>query len=219
MLDHLTQTAGQAFFFARFAATELGGEAVEAEHLLLGLLRADRGSTPSAFAAAKLSYTEARATIREHWGARQHLPASEGLPASEAIGRILEYAAEEVDRMGQRSVTAGHLLLGVLRDDGSFAAGLLKSHGMTVDGLREHIAKPSAVPELEPEAPPAGAALAIKREAFDAVVALERIRSLAEILGQPETRGGDGHLLVDEIHHHCDALKQHMALKRSTTSG
>ena len=76
MFERFTEEARRTLFFARYETTELGGMAIEAEHILLGLLRADKGPTPRLFAVADLSYSDARAEIRTHWGARQQIPTS-----------------------------------------------------------------------------------------------------------------------------------------------
>jgi ATP-dependent Clp protease ATP-binding subunit ClpC len=209
MFERFTETARLTLFFARHETTELGGVAIEAEHILLALLRADKGPTPHLFAVADVSYTDARAEIRAHWGVREHMPTSVELPFSDQTARILQYATEEADRLGHKYIDAGHLLLGVLREDGSFAAGMLRKHGMTIEDLREHIVEPPVVPE--PEAPTEGSGLLVRREAFDGIVSLERIRFLAEELGRSQAHADDKRLLVDEIHHHLDALKRHLA--------
>jgi len=203
MFERFNETARRTLFFARHETTELGGVAIEPEHILLGLLRADKGPTPHLFAAADLSYADARAKIRAHCGVRQQVPTSVELPFADQTQRILQHAREEADRLGHKYIGTGHLLVGVLREDGSFAAGMLRSHGMTIEGIREHIVKPPVVPEPEP-------LFAITLEAFDAVVSLERIRCLAEELGRSRPHV-DTRSLVDEIHHHLDALKRHLA--------
>jgi len=211
MFERFTETARLTLFFARYETAELGGSAIEAEHILLGLLRADKGPTPHLFAVADLSYTDARSNIRAHWGVRQQVPTSVELPLSDQTGRILQYAMEEADRLGHKYIGTGHLLLGVLREEGSFAAGMLRRHGMTIEDLRERIVEPPVVPEPEPEAPAEGSGLCVKREAFDAVVSLERIRMLAEELGRSKPQIDDTRIFVDEIHRHVDALKRHVA--------
>ena len=138
MFERLTETASRALFFARYEASELGGTAIEAEHILLGLLRSDKGPTPYVLAVADLSYTDARAKIWAHLGVRQQVPTTVELPFSDQTRRILEFATEEADRVGHKYIGAGHLLLAVVRERGSFAAGMLRRHGITIEDLREH---------------------------------------------------------------------------------
>jgi len=115
-------------------------------------------------------------------------------------------------RMGNNTtIDTGHILLGVLREHGSFAAEMLRGQGMTIEELREQIVKSPVVPDEEPEAPAEGSGVRVKGEAFDAVVSLERIRFLAEELDRSETHGDETRSLLDEIHRQLDALKQHLA--------
>src|SRR5713101_7083980 len=102
MFERFTDTARATLFFARHETTELGGMTIEAEHMLLGLLRADKGSTPHLFAVANLSYTSARNKIRAHWGPRQQVPTSVELPFNDQTERILRSAAEEADRLAHK---------------------------------------------------------------------------------------------------------------------
>ena len=212
MFERLTQTAVRTLFFARQETSELGGTSIEPEHLLLALLRADKGPIPHVLGVvAELSYTDARAKVRAYWSERQQVPTSVDLPLSDQTQRILDFATEEADRASLRYVGAGHLLLGLLREESSFAAGLLRSRGMTIERLREHLSKPPVVPEPDPLPPPEGGGLLLIPEAFDAIVALERIRYLAEEIGRPEAPEAARRLWVDEIHYLLDALKRHLA--------
>jgi hypothetical protein len=88
---------------------------------------------------------------------------------------------------------------------------MLRTHGMTIEDLRDHMVKSPAVPEPEPEAPVEGLAVRVKHDAFDAIASLERIRWFAEDLARSQPDVDDTHSLIDEIHHHLDALKQHLA--------
>jgi ATP-dependent Clp protease ATP-binding subunit ClpA len=211
MFERFTETARRTLFFARQETTDIGGAAIEAEHLLLALLRADTGPTPHVFAVADLSYSEARAAIRAHRGEQPRVSASVEIPFSDQTQRILQYATEEADRACHKDIGAEHLLLGVLREDSSFAAGMLRSHGMTIDDLREHIVKPPVVPEPAPDAPALGGGTPVKGAVFDALVCLERIRYLAEELARSRTQVDETRGLVDELHAQLDALKRHLA--------
>jgi hypothetical protein len=55
---------------------------------------------------------------------------------SEHASRVLDLAKREAERFGHRYVGPEHLLLGVLRDGGSGAAGLLRAHGVELPAAR-----------------------------------------------------------------------------------
>ncbi len=139
MFERYTEKARRVIFFARFEASTFGSPYIETEFLLLGLLREDK--TLSRF---HLSFTTAEAIRREI--ERQHPPAesistSVDLPLSNESKRVLVYAAEEAERLGHNSVGTAHLLLGILREEQSFAATLLQKHGVDAQVVRTDIAK------------------------------------------------------------------------------
>ena len=50
MFERYTEAARRALFFARYEASQLGSISIEAEHLLLGLIREPKGVTGRVFA-------------------------------------------------------------------------------------------------------------------------------------------------------------------------
>jgi ATP-dependent Clp protease ATP-binding subunit ClpC len=210
MFERFTESARRALFFARFEVSELGGVAIGAEHILLGILRADEGPTPRVFADAGLSYSDARAAARAREGTRERVPTSTEIPFTDQAKRIFEHAVNEANALGHKHLGNEHLLLGVLREDRSFAAELLGRYGLNLKALREDFAKLPVVPSPEPESPPTKGFL-LERVPFDPIMSLERIRLLAEIIANPDTGVENARLQLDEIHHHLDALKRHLA--------
>jgi hypothetical protein len=215
MFDRFSETARRTLFFARYEIAELGGTAIEPEHILLGLLRADKGATPWLFARAGLSYSVARSQVMERRGGREHprehLPASIELPIDEPTQRVLNYAVEEADDLGHQYINTEHLVLGLLREEESFAADILRRHEITMSEVRKHIVEPPVVPEPPPTPPAEGTAVRIKLGAFDPVTAVEQIRYLTEELWRSRERAGEARTLVEQIGRLLDALKQHLA--------
>jgi ATP-dependent Clp protease ATP-binding subunit ClpA len=54
--------------------------------------------------------------------------------------RALRYGAEEADRLKHERIAAGHLLLGLLRDEHCAAAELLREYGLRLQPAREEVA-------------------------------------------------------------------------------
>jgi hypothetical protein len=52
------------------------------------------------------------------------------------VGRVMDLAREEAERLGHRWVGPEHLLLGLLRDGGGRAAGILGAHGVELRAAR-----------------------------------------------------------------------------------
>jgi ATP-dependent Clp protease ATP-binding subunit ClpC len=198
MFERFTEAARRALFFARFETTELGGDAIEPEHMLLGLLRTDRGPLPGVFARANVSYRQVWAEIQSHRGERQQVAPHVEIPFSAQTKRLLQYTQEEANRADHQHIDAGHLLLGILRDERSFAAEILNRHGITLTQAREQIAMPDAI-----AAPKAV-------DAVHVIMAIEQIRFLAEQIAASQSGPDAKRSLLDAIHHQLDVLKQHL---------
>jgi ATP-dependent Clp protease ATP-binding subunit ClpA len=66
---------------------------------------------------------------------------SEGLPLSDQCKRVLSQGAEEAALLKQRYIGTEHLLLGILREEKSFAADILHESGLQLAQTREEIAR------------------------------------------------------------------------------
>jgi ATP-dependent Clp protease ATP-binding subunit ClpC len=139
MFERYTEAARRTLFFARYEVSEMGALALEPEHVLLGVLRVDKGPIRTLFAQAQLSFDSARAAIHARSGVREKFAQSVEIPFSAATQRVLHYAAEEADRLLHSDIGTEHLLLGLLREQGSVAASILASHGLTLDGVRDAV--------------------------------------------------------------------------------
>jgi ATP-dependent Clp protease ATP-binding subunit ClpC len=78
--------------------------------------------------------------IEEHTTSREKTLTSVHLPLSNESKRVLAYAAEEAERLGSKHIGSEHLLLGLLREKGAFAAHL-NSQSLHLDRAREIVSK------------------------------------------------------------------------------
>src|ERR1051326_7974869 len=124
MFERYTEKARRVVFFARYEASQFGSPYIESEHLLLGLIREDKGLTHRFFQSVE-SIDEIRRQIEGHTIVREKTSTSVDLPVSNECKRILAYAAEEAERLGHQHIGTEHLLLGVLRERECFAAEIL----------------------------------------------------------------------------------------------
>ncbi len=150
MFEKYTEKARRVIFFSRNEASQIGGRAIEPEHILLGLLREDlelfrrllpEGTDLVAEANAVRSAVEA-AHPRD-----EKLSASVDLPLSASAKQALSCAADQSQKMGHLHIGTEHLLVGLLRDDGSFASGLLRSRGLQLDEVEARISGGSITPQ------------------------------------------------------------------------
>jgi ATP-dependent Clp protease ATP-binding subunit ClpA len=140
MFERYTERARRVIFFARYEASKAGSPTIEAEHLLLGLLRED-GNLTHRFRRDASAVESIRNDIEQRSKRGPKVPTSVDLPLSEECKRILAYAAEEANQLAQRFIGTEHLLLGILREEKCGAAEVLVGRGLRLDAVREELGK------------------------------------------------------------------------------
>jgi len=154
MFERYTEKGRRIVFFARYEASQFGSPYIETEHLLLGLLREDKALT-NRFLRSRTSVASIRKQIEGNTTIREKLPTSVDLPLSNECKRVLAYAAEEAERLSDKHIGTEHLLLGLLREEKSFAAQILMGCGLRVAAVREELKKQKHDPGQMPSAEPA----------------------------------------------------------------
>jgi len=139
MFERYTERARRVLFFARYEATQLGSTSIETEHLLLGLIREGKGLTSRIFARSSLSLESIRKEIEGRTVFREKVSTSVDIPFSLETKHVLQFAAEEADRLLHTYIGTEHLLLGILREERSVAATILYEKGMRLASVREDI--------------------------------------------------------------------------------
>ena len=145
MFERYTENARRTVFFARYEASQFGSPYVETEHLLLGLLRENK-ALANRFLRSAAQIDSIRKQIEAYTTIREKVSASVDLPLSHECKRVLAYGAEEAERMRRKHIGTEHLLLGLLREEKSFAAQLLREEGLTLDSVREQVQQSEAPP-------------------------------------------------------------------------
>jgi ATP-dependent Clp protease ATP-binding subunit ClpC len=143
MFEKYTEKARRVIFFARYEASQFGSPTIEAEHLLLGLIREDKNLTARFFPRAPATIQKIRKEIEGRTLVREKVSTSVDLPFSEECKRVLNSAAEESIRFAHKYIGTEHILLGLLREDKSIAAEILKEYGIFPDLIREELQKNS----------------------------------------------------------------------------
>jgi ATP-dependent Clp protease ATP-binding subunit ClpC len=139
MFERYTERARRVIFFARYEASQLGSNSIETEHLLLGLIREGKGLTSRIFSKSHLSMESIRKEIEGRALFRDKVSTSVDIPLSPESKRVLGYAAEEAERMLHNYIGTEHVLLGLMREEKSVAAGILGEKGMRLTAVREDI--------------------------------------------------------------------------------
>ena len=147
MFERFTEKARRIIFFARYEASQFGSPYIETEHLLLGVLREDKGLVER----VHLNSEAVRKEVESRSIAREKISVSVDLPLSHDSKRALGYAAGEATAMEQKFIDTGHVLLGLMREEATKAAILLREQGLKIEDVRE------LVREFVRPSPPAGA--------------------------------------------------------------
>src|SRR5215813_12551185 len=139
MFERYTEKARRVIFFARYEASQFGASFIEPEHILLGLLREDKQLAQKFFRSPHSTVESIRKEIEERTPLREKVAPSVDLPLSAQAKRVLNYAADESERLQHRNIGTEHLLLGILREEKSIAAEILYERGLKLTQIREEM--------------------------------------------------------------------------------
>lgn len=138
MFERYTEKARRVIFFARYEASLVGSPEIRDEHLLIGLMREDKGLLRH-YIGGEPGAESIRAAITASTIVREPTSTSVDLPLSPDAKRILAYAAEEAERLAHQHIGTEHLILGILREESCFSARLLRERGLTIETARVRI--------------------------------------------------------------------------------
>lgn len=128
--ERMTSRAERVMRLAQDHARKLNHEYLGTEHILLGLI-----DEPNGIAVWVMRQHCDLATMRAYLLSVTQpgdpLVTMGRLPLTPRTKAVVEAAATEADRRGDQYVNTEHLLLGILREDESVAAHVLKQHAIT----------------------------------------------------------------------------------------
>ena len=141
MFERYTEKARRVIFFSRYEASQFGASQIEAEHILLGLIREDKNLTARFFHRSHANLELIRKEIENRTVMRDRVSSQIDLPLSDGAKRALSFAAEESELLGNRHIGTEHLLLGLLREENSIAAEVLYARGLRLSDVRQDLAR------------------------------------------------------------------------------
>jgi ATP-dependent Clp protease ATP-binding subunit ClpC len=198
MFERFTESARRVLFFARYEVSELGATSIQPEHVLLGLIRENKGIVARILALSQISPDDIRRQIESRSAFREKIATSVEIPFSVETKRVLQFTAEEADRLGHSYIGTEHLLLALLREEHSIAASILTALGLRLDEVRRTILKLLA--EL-PAAPVSPAHVAV----FDQI---EQIKLVVQQLAETPPDSSEAHEIVERIGRELDVVKR-----------
>jgi ATP-dependent Clp protease ATP-binding subunit ClpC len=138
MFERYTETARGVIVSSKHKAALLGSPEIDTEHLLLGLLSKDQGLARR-FLDSPWAADSVWGKIEQSGRIGKPIVGPCDLPLSSAGKRALSYGAEEADRVSSKCISTEHLLLGLLREEKSFAAEFLHEHGVDLAQTRQEL--------------------------------------------------------------------------------
>src|SRR4051812_41032418 len=139
MFERFTEQARRVLFFSRYEASQLGSSVIDTEHLLLGLINEPKRLIARLFADAGIALDDIRDEVRRRVSVGSKVSTSTEIPFSAAVKRALQHADQEAGGLRHDYIGTEHLLLGLLHEQDSIAAGVLMSRGLRIGAVREQI--------------------------------------------------------------------------------
>jgi ATP-dependent Clp protease ATP-binding subunit ClpC len=123
------------------------------EHLLLGLTREDGGVAARVLSNLGVDLAEIRNAVESMVGQGEQQGTGE-VGLTPRAKKVIELSVDEGRRLGHHYVGTEHLLLGLIREGESVAAGVLERLGVTLEETRSEVIKVlTQPPPPDPENP------------------------------------------------------------------
>lgn len=135
MFERYTQTARRVIFSSRYIAGRVGSSEIETEHILLGLLRDDKGLARR-FLGSPWAAEEVWKVVEQLKPVRPKMSVPKEIPLTTESKRVLDFAFEEAELASNKHVGSEHLLLGLLREEKSLAVRILSDRGIDLASIR-----------------------------------------------------------------------------------
>jgi ATP-dependent Clp protease ATP-binding subunit ClpC len=198
MFERYTESARRVLFFARYEVSQVGASEIRNEHLLLGLVREPRGLVPRIVAQCHVALESIRRDLEARVEKREKIATSIEIPFSAETVEALQFAAEEADRLLHKDIGPEHLLLGLLRAEGSLAASVLISLGLRIQDVRIMLTTLLAESPMTSEQPGA--------RVFEEIEEIKRLVEQLAAMPAGDTAQGLAHRIRDSL----DALKLYL---------
>lgn len=136
----MRQDAGYALLLANVEAGMMRHEYVGTEHVLLGLLRQESGAVVGALARLGVDPGSLRTLTTTTLGVEREGPEDDlQRPYTSRCMSVIAESEREAIEQGHAKVTAGDLLLGLLREGVGVGGQVLAAAGLNADAVRAQL--------------------------------------------------------------------------------
>ncbi len=133
--DQFTFKAQEVIQAAQRAAEEMQHQAVDVEHLLLALVEQTEGILVPLLQKVGASPKQIGASLRGELGKLPKVYGPTQAYITPRLNEVFKRAQEEAGRLKDEYISVEHLLLGILDDSSAVATQVLRSNGVTKDGV------------------------------------------------------------------------------------
>ncbi|AKI96871.1 ATP-dependent Clp protease ATP-binding subunit [Kosmotoga pacifica] len=137
--DKFSEGAAQVFVTAQDEARSLGHPYVGTEHLLLAILKIDRGATTQIMKKYSITYDRVLREVMTMVGTNVHQSVVGSPQMTPRARKVIELANDESKMLGEEKIDVEHIMLGIIREGEGIAAHILKQMGINLGKLRREI--------------------------------------------------------------------------------
>jgi hypothetical protein len=136
--DRFTERAKKVLVLAQEEAQRLNHNYIGTEHLLLGLVKEERGVGARVLGVMGIELEKVREAVEFIVGRGDRTKVGD-ISLTPRAKRVIELAVEEARELKHNYVGTEHLLLGLVREGEGIAAGVLESLGATMAEVRKNV--------------------------------------------------------------------------------
>jgi ATP-dependent Clp protease ATP-binding subunit ClpC len=140
MFEQYTERAKRVLAFGKYEASQMGSDAMQTEHLLLGLIRGEEDIILKLFSKWNIDPVETRAEVEMMSTYQRRKSAQLEIAISREVQCVLAFAVEEAKALKHEYVGTEHMFLGLLREENAMAGRILAQKGVRVAGVRADVA-------------------------------------------------------------------------------
>ncbi len=141
MFERFTDRARKVMALANQEAQRFNHDFIGTEHILLGLVKEGSGVGATVLKNLDVDIKRLRLEVEKKVKSGPDMVTMGKLPQTPRAKKVIEYAIEEARALNHNYVGTEHILLGLLREQGSVAFNALTNLGLKLSTVRNDIAR------------------------------------------------------------------------------
>jgi ATP-dependent Clp protease ATP-binding subunit ClpC len=141
VFERFTEWARQVVVYAQDEARALQHNYIGTEHLLLGLLREERGLAAGVLSGFGITLEAVRERVTAMVGRGEEPLGGGPMPLTPRTKKVLELSLREAMSLGKTDIRTEHILLGLAREHEGVAARIMLDFGADAEKVRNEIVR------------------------------------------------------------------------------